>query len=77
MGHAGRKSQVLRRIFVLVGEGEEQKSVFDEPFYHMIDQKRVKVIEITNKYRNEQLIQFQRAPISITLEIELRGVESL
>ena len=75
--HAGVERRVLRSIFVAAKEGEEQTSVFEKPFYHSIDQKRVKVIEITLTDRKGNLIQFQRAPISVSLEIRRRGVESL
>ena len=60
-----------------VDEGEEQRSVFEKPFYYPIDQKRVKVIEISIKDEDGDLINFKRAPISLTLEIRRRGVESL
>ena len=75
--YAGRETRILRSIFVSVDEGEEQRSVFEKPFYHPIDQKRVKVIEITIKDEWGDLIKFKRAPISLTLDIRRRGVESL
>ena len=75
--HAGVKRRVLRSISVTAKEGEEQSSVFEKPFYHPIDQKRVKIIEFFLTDRKGRLIQFQRAPLSVTLEIRRRGVEAL